>query len=202
MEGRLENPFDKIKYLSHFILRAFLLAIVCLIVVLGFVFCLYFGDILINSNNPNYKSPLFNGYVIVSQSMVPTININDAIIVKRVDHDKYKVGDIISFSSSDTYYKGLTVTHRVINKENVNKDSSIYTTKGDNNLVADYAGVKTDQIYGRVLFIIPKIGYIHTFFSKPSNFFGCLLIPILMIIGYDALKITRVVVEKRKALSE
>ena len=199
MEGRLENPFDKIKYLSHFIVRAFLLAILCFIAVLGFVFCLYFGDILINSNNPNYKSPLFNGYVIVSQSMVPTININDAIIVKRVDHDKYKVGDIISFSSSDTYYKGLTVTHRVINKENVNKDSSIYTTKGDNNPVADYASVATNQIYGKVLFVIPKIGYVHSFLSKPSNFLYCFLIPIGIVILYDTIKITVLMSKRRES---
>ena len=65
MEGRLENPFDKIKYLSHFILRAFLLAIVCLIVVLGFVFCLYFGDILINSNNPKEITKLINDYILL-----------------------------------------------------------------------------------------------------------------------------------------
>ena len=199
MEGRLENPFDKIKYLSHIILRAFLLAILCLIVVLGFVFCLYFGDILINFNNSNYKSPLFNGYIIVSQSMVPTININDAIIVKRVDHDKYKVGDIISFSSSDTYYKGLTVTHRVINKENVNKDSSIYTTKGDNNPVADYASVATNQIYGKVLFVIPKIGYVHSFLSKPSNFLYCFLIPIGIVILYDTIKITVLMSKRRES---
>lgn len=198
---KYEN-LSKFQYLSYFIGRAFLLSIFCFVGILALMVTVYFGDLIINLGRGKSNRPLFNSYVIVSQSMVPTININDAIIVKRIDHDNYKIGDIISFSSSDINYKGLTVTHRIVNKQSSSNASSIYTTKGDNNLVADYAGVKTDQIYGRVLFIIPKIGYIHTFFSKPSNFFGCLLIPILMIIGYDVLKITRVVVEKRKALSE
>ena len=105
----------------------------------------------------------------------------------------------MSFSSSDTYYKGLTVTHRVINKENVNKDSSIYTTKGDNNPVADYASVATNQIYGKVLFVIPKIGYVHSFLSKPSNFLYCFLIPIGIVILYDTIKITVLMSKRRES---
>lgn len=202
MEKVKYENLSKFQYLSYFVGRAFLLSIFCFVGLIALLVVVYFGDLIINLSSGKSNRPLFNSYVIVSQSMVPTININDAIIVKRVDHDNYKIGDIISFSSSDINYKGLTITHRIIDKQSSSDTNSIYTTKGDNNLVADYAGVKTDQIYGRVLFIIPKIGYIHSFFSKPSNFFICLLIPILMIIGYDAFKIARVVVDKRKALSE
>ncbi len=202
MEKVKYENLNKFQYLSYFVGRAFLLSIFCFVGLIALLVVVYFGDLIINLSSGKSNRPLFNSYVIVSQSMVPTININDAIIVKRVDHDNYKIGDIISFSSSDINYKGLTITHRIIDKQSSSDTNSIYTTKGDNNLVADYAGVKTDQIYGRVLFIIPKIGYVHSFFSKPSNFFICLLLPILMIIGYDAFKITKVFVDKRKALSE
>ena len=85
----------KVQYLSYFVFRAFLIAIFCLLVLLGIFFAVYFGDLFLNVKTGNYSSPIFNGYVIVSQSMVPTININDAIVVKRETNDKYNIGDII-----------------------------------------------------------------------------------------------------------
>lgn len=179
------SKFQNIYYLSYFIARAFLIAVLCFLCFLTFVFMCYFVSISINS-----KNPLFGAYVIVSPSMVPTIKINDAIIIKRVDHDKYNIGDIITFSSSDNQYKGLTVTHRVVDKvvEDEGKVSK-YTTKGDNNYIADAVPVKTDDIYGKVLFKIPKVGYIQNFFSKPTNFFLCLLIPGILFAFYEISRI-------------
>ena len=151
----------------------------------------------------NTVSPLFvttTLYVIVSPSMVPTIMINDAIVIKRVDNDKYKIGDIITFVSSDSNYKGLTITHRVVDKLGVSDKNSIYTTKGDNNQVIDPATVSTRDIYGKVLFKIPKIGYIQDFFAKPINYFICLVIPAIIFVLYDSCRIIYVVLKRKKML--
>ena len=185
MVNTKNQKFDKFVYLSNFITRAFLISILCLVLVFFILITVYLGDLLINSNSKQQKSPIFGTYIIVSPSMVPTIMINDAIIIKRVDNDKYNVGDIITFSSEDTDYKGLAVTHRIVNKKTVNLNNSVYTTKGDNNRVVDPSLVKTSSIYGKVLFRIPKIGYIKSFFSKPINYFVCLLIPSIIFICYD-----------------
>ena len=190
-----ERDKNKLLYLLSFVGKAFVVSIICFTILLSMIFFIYFGDSLINLNSK--KSPLFNGYVIVSQSMIPTININDAIVIKRVDNDKYKVGDIISFSSSDINYRGLTITHRIINKENITTNNSIYTTKGDNNLVVDSASVLTDQIYGKVLFIIPKLGYIKDFFRKPTNVFLIFFVGIAFVIIYDGIKISHVLVKRK-----
>lgn len=171
------------KYLISFITKAFLISILCFIVLVGFFVSIYFVDLLVNAKDN--KSPLFNAFVIVSPSMTPMINVNDAIVIKRVDDDKYNIGDIISFASSDANYRGLTVTHRVIDKEKISLGQSLYTTKGDNNSIEDPTKVATNSIYGRVLFKIPKIGYIQDFLSKPSNFFLCILIPALIFVLYD-----------------
>lgn len=171
------------KYLTSFITKAFLISILCFIVLVGFFVSIYFVDLLVNAKDN--KSPLFNAFVIVSPSMTPMINVNDAIVIKRVDDDKYNIGDIISFASSDANYRGLTVTHRVIDKEKISLGQSLYTTKGDNNSIEDPTKVATNSIYGRVLFKIPKIGYIQDFLSKPSNFFLCILIPALIFVLYD-----------------
>lgn len=173
-----------------FVFCSLLLSLSFFIIVLVFLVGLYFVDSIINVNrNDSLKKPLFGAYIIVSQSMVPTIKVNDAIVVKRIDNDDYKVGDVITFSSSDINYKGLNVTHRIVKKEIVSENSSIYTTKGDNNPIVDSSLVSTNAIYGKVLFRIPRVGNVKDFFSKPANCFATLLIPSVVFIFYEIIRI-------------
>ena len=181
--------FGKIRYLSYFVVRAFLLAIFCLMIMFLIFLVIYFGDLFLNVKSGNYKSPLFNGYVIVSQSMVPTIEINDAIIVKRENDSKYHIGDIISFFSTEYDHDGMVVTHRIIDKKEVSSQLSNYRTKGDNNPIADKKNVTTDNVYGKVLFVIPKLGYIQTYLSTPGHILVCLLVPIIVVVVYDLIRI-------------
>ena len=175
------------RYLVHFVARAFLIAILCFILLFGSIIFIYLGDLFIHIKDGDTTNPLFSAYVIVSPSMVPTIMINDAIIVKRVDHDQYRVGDIITFNSSDSNYEGLAITHRIVNKEKRNEYISTYTTKGDNNQMVDANSVYTSMINGKVLFRIPKIGYFYNFLSNPINFIicmvGCVVVLILGNVG-------------------
>lgn len=104
--------------------------------------------------NPN-KTPSFLGiktYVIISGSMEPNINIGDIVITKDKEKD-LQIGDIIS------YRKGHSViTHRItqINK-NENGDIT-YKTKGDNNNTEDSEEIANEDIEGKVVKIIPKLG--------------------------------------------
>ena len=188
-----DTIFNKITFMSNFILRAFLISLLCLLLVFGLVMAVYFGDLLIKD-----KSPLFSTYLIVTPSMVPTIKIDDAIVVKRVDNDKYNVGDIITFESNDSNYEGLAVTHRIVEKHNLGDKNSVYTTKGDNNKVIDPVSVKTEAIYGKVLFKVPSVGKIKEFFSHPANYLKCLLIPAVIFFIYNMTKIFIVMKKKKK----
>ena len=182
MNKALYNKINNIKYLSHFVAKAFLIAIICLMILIALLFTIYFGDMFINLSNGKTNKPLFNGYIIVSQSMVPTINVNDGIVVKRVDNDKYKIGDIISFVTTDNRYSGSVITHRIVNKEQATDYTSIYTTKGDNNNRVDANSVYTSMINGKVLFRVPKIGYIYNFFNNPINFICCMVGAVIILI--------------------
>lgn len=197
---KIYNKIRVISYVTHFVTRAFLIAVLCFMVIFGGIILLYIGDLVVNSKNGDINNPLFSTYVIVSPSMVPTIKINDAIIIKRVDNDGYKVGDIITFKSNDINYQDLMVTHRIVNKENISYKNSKYTTKGDNNNSVDPNSVQTNAIHGRVLLKIPKVGYIKDFFSNPINYFICLLIPTIIFILYDLGRVL-ISVYKRKVFS-
>lgn len=180
MNKALHNKIGDLAYLSHFVVKAFLVSVIGMMLLLAIVFGFYFVDLIFNEESS--EKPLFNGYIIVSQSMVPTINVNDGIIVKRVDNDKYKVGDIISYVTNDSRFNDSVVTHRIVTKENDTFNSSIYTTKGDNNVSVDANSVYTSMIKGKVLFIIPKIGYFYNFLSNPINFIFCMLGAVIVLI--------------------
>lgn len=182
MNKALYSKIYNIKYLSHFVVKAFLIAILGLIILIALLCGAYFTDMVINLNNGNSSKPLFNGYIIVSQSMVPTINVNDGIVVKRVDDDNYKVGDIISYVTTDSRFEGSVVTHRIVNKENYTDYTSIYTTKGDNNASVDANSVSTSMINGKVLFRVPKIGYVYNFLNNPINFICCMVGAVILLI--------------------
>ena len=88
---------------------------------------------------------------VVSYSMVPTFTRGDLIFIKGVNSiSDIKIGDIIVYQDST----GREIVHRVVNIQ----DNTI-TTKGDANLTDD-PPFPFDRVKGKVLFWIPRIGYI------------------------------------------
>lgn len=90
---------------------------------------------------------------IVSESMEPTINVNDLIIIKKCKESEIENEDIITYKKDE----GTVVTHRVIRKNKEN-DETVYITKGDNNPVEDNGVVKYSQVHGKYLFKIKGVG--------------------------------------------
>ncbi|MBR0426979.1 MAG: signal peptidase I [Clostridia bacterium] len=141
--------------------------------------------------NPN-STPNFFGYKtfsIVSGSMEPTININDIVIVKKADRKEIQKDDIITFTAQNEI-----ITHRIINIKNED-GILIYTTKGDSNEVTDIENVEYNQIEGRYVTKIPKIGKLFSILKNKSVFS---LILILLIICYIIQKKSLQRKEKRK----
>lgn len=174
-------PFkERVKYFCFFILRALLISI--LLFFFGFLLIgiVYFGDYLINVKSGNYKNPLFSAFIIVSNSMYPTLRINDGIFVHR--EDNLKLGDIITFDSinEDTY--GMDITHRIVRKETLENGKVVYRTKGDNNELEDTAIVPFDNIFGKVILKITNLGTFRNFIIKPYNMFFILLLPLVLIV--------------------
>lgn len=103
---------------------------------------------------PN-KIPDFIGYknfVIVSESMEPTIMVGDAIFVKKVPEKEIKINDIISFHDGECIN-----THRIVGVSEEN-GIKMYRTKGDNNRGEDKEKVSYSQIEGKYLFKINNFG--------------------------------------------
>ena len=191
-----------VQFFLHFFAKVFLYVVFLLLVIIFLLFIFYFADLLYNIHSGEDKPPLFDAYVIVSPSMVPTINVQDAIIIRREEPENLKQGDIISFLATDSYYSGKVITHRIIGIEHAEDGSLLYRTKGDNNNVADGTLVNEDNVYGKVLFRIPYLGYIRQFLSTYFGWILCIALPLLYLILSEVIKVRKMLQQKRKQLEE
>lgn len=145
----------------------------------------------------DYKPPMAL-YTIISPSMVPNINVYDVVFnVKVDDPNDLEVGDIITFVSSDSYMKGMIITHRIVEKY-VTNEGVQFKTKGDANVEADSSLVLEENVIGKVLFKIPQLGRVQFFLSSKSGWFIAILIPALAVIAYDIFKLFRLLVLKKQ----
>ena len=197
------SDFTKIKIVFHF-LSTVLMYSVCLIMIIIFLnFVVNFIDKQQNLKAGNAKRDLLSAYTIVSPSMVPTINVLDVVVIKRVDKPTdLKKGDIVTFTSTDYRYSGITITHRIVNVEKTSSGKYLYTTKGDNNNTQDSARISFDEIYGKLLFRIPKIGYLQYWLSSILGWVAIIIVPAVCIIGYDIFKLIKTIRSKNKGIND
>lgn len=135
--------------------------------------------ILINSYVRPNEVPSFLGwkpFIVLSGSMETQISAGDIVVVKQVDTNTLKKGDIIAFKEND-----IVITHRIdeiIQEENTTQ----YITKGDNNNTQDMGYVVPEQIEGKYEFKIARLGNLAMFTQTPLGMIVCLSIPILILI--------------------
>ena len=179
--------------------RGFILAIIVFCLIVFTYLIVYFSDQYFGSKSGDSKLPIYSAYVIVSPSMVPTINVNDGVVVQRVDKQgNLNIGDIITFASKDIRYSGLTITHRIVGKQTIQNGNLVYRTKGDNNKSEDSSLVSFSDIYGKVLFKVPSIGILYKFITNPFGFIISIIIPIIVILVINIVKVKQLVDEERK----
>ncbi len=132
----------------------------------------------LNSKDPDYK-PRISIYTIVSPSMTPNINVYDVVVNVRPSHpDEIQVGDIITYKSTAATSEGMTITHRVIAKEQLPDGSYEFMTQGDNNTEPDSVYVLFENIIGKEIMTIPKVGRIQFLIANQKGWLFLLLIPI------------------------
>ena len=108
--------------------------------------------------------------------MQPTLNIDDVILVKRCDIRELNKNDILTFTKDEKI-----ISHRIVKIIEKEKDRN-FVTKGDNNEVEDVGFVHKDQIYGRVIFNIPKLGKLLNFIQNKEGFVRAAILVIIVFV--------------------
>lgn len=143
----------------------------------------------------------YNVLSVMSGSMKPTIMTGSIVVVKPINLEQYKVGDIITFQSPDYRAVKDNITHRIYRIEE--KDGTRYfVTKGDANDGPDTEYVQPNKILGKSFFSIPLLGYLFGYIKTLPGLVLIIIIPATIIIYEEVRKIHREakkIIEKRKA---
>jgi signal peptidase len=125
--------------------------------------------------------------IVLTDSMADEIMSGDIIICQQTDPETIVVGDDISFF--DPAGNGTSiVTHRVI--VIVEEDGQKYfRTKGINNNTEDRVLVPMDKLVGKYTGIrIPGAGHIALFMQSTPGLIVCVVVPIILLVGYDMIR--------------
>lgn len=171
-----------------------------LLIAAAFLLYYYVATKIYAAKGPGYE-PKYSIYTIISGSMIPKIRVYDTVINVKVDNpNDIVVGDVITFVSTSILSPGTTITHRVIGITKDENGNVCYQTKGDNNDIADQACAKYHNVIGKVVFKIPQLGRIQFFLASRAGWLLCILVPALIIIGRDIMRITKLSSIKKTTL--
>ncbi|NCB75127.1 MAG: signal peptidase I [Clostridia bacterium] len=156
--------------------------ILILAIVLG-IFCSFTAFV----SKKGSGVPSFFGirpFAIQSDSMAPLFYKGDLIIDKTVkDPSKLKVGDVITFWTVINGERVLN-SHRIT--EIADKSTYLYfTTKGDNNDIADTIGVHQSEIVGRYIGRVPGLGTVIDYLQTGTGFLLFIVIPVFLFFVYQ-----------------
>jgi len=102
-------------------------------------------------------------YVINTGSMIPTIPVKSAVVVRE---HQYRIGQVVTFTEGDH-----TVTHRLV----AISSTGMTTTKGDANRSVDPWHVPKSQIIGGVVAAPRQVGYWLEYLKNPVGLASILL---------------------------
>lgn len=117
------------------------------------------------------KLTIGNIYIfqVVSESMVPKYQIGDILVVKKVSNDALNIGDDITYLGKESNLKGLTITHRIIEKEE-KEGKFYYITKGLANEIED-PKISEDDIYGKVIYQTILFSFVGRLITNPVIYY-------------------------------
>ncbi len=110
----------------------------------------------------------FSAQIVLTSSMQPAIPAGSVVITRSLPTNQYVVGDVISYSLKDG--NGTEITHRITQLSYGSDGTEVFTTKGDANSNGDLGKVEPDQVKGRVIEVIPLLGYIFSLEHTPGGF--------------------------------
>ena len=179
--------------LGHRILTGVGIALCVVLVPMLMINC----TLLIKGWTNKDEVPTLFGYapmIVLTDSMAGNKEDNfsggDLIFVKTVTAEEVKKGDVISFF--DPAGNGTSITsHRVV--EILNEDGKIsFKTKGDNNNTEDKLPVPAENLAGVYTGVkLAGAGRVAMFMQTPWGLILCVVVPILLLIGWDAVRRAR-----------
>ena len=108
-------------------------------------------------------------FTVPNGSMEPLYSAGDMVVVKKVDIDTIKVGDVITFRPDEN----SVVTHRVegIVKDETEAGEVRFRTKGDANAEEDEGLIHSRDVIGMPLISVAGLGYAMSYIQHPPGLY-------------------------------
>lgn len=125
--------------------------------------------------------------IVLTDSMYPDIKSGDLILCKTVDAEEVSVGDVISFY--DPAGDGTSVVTHAVVAISDEGGTRAFRTKGINNNTEDRLAVPEDALIARYTGIrIAGAGNVAIFMQSTTGLILCVVLPILLLVGYDMIR--------------
>ncbi|MCR4264086.1 MAG: signal peptidase I [Candidatus Roizmanbacteria bacterium] len=136
----------------------------------------------------------YRAFVVMSASMEPQIQTGSLIITQKVNPHDLQEQDVVTFVRPDDTQE--FVTHRIVS---VSKPEGIplFKTKGDNNDTEDIWTLVGGGVVGKVVTVIPKLGYALSFARTKIGIALLIIVPAFFII-IDEIKILHHLIKRKK----
>ena len=142
----------------------------------------------------------YKAFIVLTDSMSATdFSSGDLVLVKEVDPQTLKAGDIIAYTSQNSANFGETVTHKIRELTTTESGEPGFITYGTTTDINDDTTVTYPYVLGKYQTHIPKLGTFFKFLKTPTGYVTCILIPFLLLILYEGV---RCVIIFRKYKSE
>ncbi|MDA8234126.1 MAG: signal peptidase I [Clostridia bacterium] len=178
-----------LKYLSNVMTKLIILLLIVL------------GAFTISSRQSSNGLPKLAGYqfmVVLSDSMSPSINAGDVIMVRHVAVSAIKKGDIITYK--DPADLNRYVTHRVVG---IHKGKGLeFGTKGDANNAVDNLMVPAKNLIGSLEVRIPKIGHLVKYTNSTKPLIWLVIVPALLALLSEIVQIAKALSDEEKRKQE
>ena len=149
--------------------------ILIVIAIIAIVFLVFYRPVSLWGDT--HYEPVYTG------SMEPAIPVGSVVVIKPANPETLQTGDIICFKLPEP---ATTVTHRIFNIT-----SEGFITKGDANEDPDQWIVRKENVIGKVIAVIPFVGYLGYFVRTPIGFTLLIIIPASLIIIMEIRNIIR-----------
>lgn len=121
-----------------------------------------------------------------SGSMEPYMLTHGFILTQKVNSmDDIQVGDVITFSVSNSSGSKVLVTHRLIG---INEDGTL-NTQGDNNNTPDLLPITIDDVEAKVVLVFNFPAHIISLWQMPAGKVMILCFVGMLVFGYYSIKL-------------
>lgn len=141
----------------------------------------------------------FTPLTVQSDSMSPAFDSGDLIVIQQTDTSTLEVGDVITFHTIIDGEYALN-THRIAAIDELN-DMRSFTTKGDNNEVADTHIIGDGDVVGKYVLRLPGMGKVMDFLSSTTGFLVVIVLPMLAFFIYQVYHLIMVSMSLKRAMA-